>query len=586
MSSTFGMFEAAKSGLSVAMQNINITSHNISNANTKGYTRQRLVTSAKDTGTSTYLIRPLSSTATGQGVEVLDSQQIRSDYLDSQYRELNTGYKYNEYRTQALVYVESLFNSELEEGEGLTGAIENFYGALNTFTSDTTSEENRVSVQQTAQGLAESFNLIYDEIEALWEDQNDSIILAAQNINSIAQKIADLNDTISVYELGGYKANDLRDERNLLLDQLAGYTNFSYSVNEDDPSMLDIRIGDAELVVGRTAGKIEVNCAADEINAVTSQMAAINAEIESAGSSTSEQTAALQELADRLGAYISADATTNPSGGMDISYRGQSLVSGSQAWEVEDAVKADSAEWARLNVNRLTLGGLELSLASGRVTGGELCAHMEMTLSDSGDTPGLPYYMKQLNALARSMAKNINDIHLTGYSYDTDKSTAATTSRNGIYFFAVDRETDVSGAVTAEYYDRITAGNFAVSSDISASVWNIAGSSVRVYSEGITMASGNSEVAQALYDTLGGNKYYDGLNTVVGHLSITLDANRNLLDAREALINSVDTQRTSISGVSIDEETANLIVYQQTYKACSRVISTIDEMLDVLMNML
>jgi flagellar hook-associated protein 1 FlgK len=579
------MFETAKTGLSVAMQNINVTSHNISNANTKGYTRQRLVTSAKEIDSATYLIRPLAVTAIGQGVEVLDTQQIRSDYLDSQYRDLNTGYGYNEYRSQALEYIETLFNAELEKGEGLTGAIESFYSSLNTFTSDTTSEENRVAVQQTAEVLTESFNLIYNEMEALWEDQNDSIALAAENINAIAKKLAGLNDTISVYEVGGYKANDLRDERNLIIDELAKYINFDYSVNEDDPSMIDISIGGVDLVNGRLAGKIEISCAADSINSLTSQIADINADIESAGTATSEQLINLQDLTTKLGSYITADTVTNSSGGYDVTYKGISLVKGSQASEVEDAVSASPAEWARLNVNTLTLNGSELSIESGRVTGGEVYAHMEMVLSDSRDEPGLPYYMEQLNTLARNIAKDINDIHLKGYSYDTDDSAAVTTSKTGIYFFDVDKETDGSGAVTAEYYDRLTAGSFSVSSDITDSVWNIAASSGQVNSDGKTLNSGNSETAQSLYETLADNNYYDSLNAIVGHLAISLDTSQNMLDAKQSLINSIDTQRTSISGVSIDEEASNLIIYQQTYKACSRVMSTIDEMLDTLLSM-
>ncbi len=584
MSSTFGIFEAAKSGLSVAMQNLNITSHNIANANTEGYTRQRLITSAKETGASTYLIRPLSIENIGQGVEVLSAQQVRVDYLDTQYRKLNTGYSYYEYRTQALDYMEGMFNAELEDGEGLTGAIENFYGALKDFVSDTTSQDKRVVVQQTAEGLTESFNLIYSEMESLWEDQNNSIGLTADNINNIAKKIADLNQAITAYERGGYAANDLRDERNLLLDKLSGYVNITYSTNAGNSSMVDVKVGGVDLVVGNIANKIEASCDADIIDNITAQIANINAAIESAGSATTAQLDELASLADQLDDYIMIGISTNASGGMDIAYNGLSLVAGSNASSIRDAEKAEPGQWAQICAKKLTLNGDELSIKAGTITGGELYAHMEMVLSTSEATPGVPYYMNQLNSLARDIAKSINDIHLTGYSYDTDKSAASTTSKNGIYFFNVETEKDASGNVTAEYYDRLTAGTFSVSSDILSSVWNIAGSSERVYSDGVTMSSGNSVVAQALFDTLNTNAFYDDLNTVVDHLAVTLDNSRSLLDTRETLLNNADTQRTAISGVSTDEEATNLIVYQQTYKACSRVISAIDDMLEALLN--
>ncbi len=72
------------------------------------------------------------------------------------------------------------------------------------------------------------------------------------------------------------------------------------------------------------------------------------------------------------------------------------------------------------------------------------------------------------------------------------------------------------------------------------------------------MASGNSNIAQSLYDTLTNNDYYDSLNSIVGHLAISSDTSRNLLDAKETLLNNVDTQRASISGVSRDEEQLTL----------------------------
>jgi flagellar hook-associated protein 1 FlgK len=98
------------------------------------------------------------------------------------------------------------------------------------------------------------------------------------------------------------------------------------------------------------------------------------------------------------------------------------------------------------------------------------------------------------------------------------------------------------------------------------------------------MAAGNSEVAASLYADLAESGYYGDLNSIVGHLAIALDTSKSLLDTKESLLNSVDTQRTSVSGVSVDEETTNLIVYQQSYNACARVISAIDEMLDTLIN--
>ena len=114
MSTLFGSFEAAKSGLSVSLLQLNVTEQNIANANTKGYTRQRAITSAIEPNSPNYLIAPRHGSLVGQGVEVIGVTQIRSDYLDAQYRKLNTDFHTNESIDQALTYLNGAFN-ELDE---------------------------------------------------------------------------------------------------------------------------------------------------------------------------------------------------------------------------------------------------------------------------------------------------------------------------------------------------------------------------------------------------------------------------------------------------------------------------------------
>ncbi len=153
----------------------------------------------------------MSTADVGRGVEVTNIQQIRSLYLDDQYRDLNSDYNYSEYRAQALTYLEGLLGTD--EDSDLTAAIENFYSALNDMTEDASSESYRTAVQQQALAMTETFNLIYGEMTDLWEDQNDSINVNADEINSLADQISELNKAIAQYERTGMTANDLRDER-------------------------------------------------------------------------------------------------------------------------------------------------------------------------------------------------------------------------------------------------------------------------------------------------------------------------------------------------------------------------------------
>ncbi|NCB50710.1 MAG: flagellar hook-associated protein FlgK [Clostridia bacterium] len=584
MSSTFGILETAKSGLSAAMQNLNITGHNIANANTEGYTRQRLTTSAVDPSNSSYLVAQVDTADVGSGVEVLGVQQIRSSYLDDQYRALNAGYNYSEYRTQSLAYLEGLFD-ETDDESGLTTAIENFYSALNTLTEDASSEEYRTNVQQQALALTESFNIVYEEMNDLWADQNDAIAANADGINSLAEQISEMNKAIAQYERTGETANDLRDELNLLLDELSGVVNMTYSVNTNNSSMVDIQIGGLSLVNGTTVNEIEADSASNhitEIDALTTQIASINDDIalSGTGTATAAQLADIQAYLTDLSQYIdissSSDATT---GITDVTFNGVSLVSGSDFTSIEDAAATDLTAWVGLYRNNLALDGGELSIDAGTVTSGELYAHIEMIEGSEAGVAGIPYYMSQLNELAQTIAQNVNTIHSKGYTYPQDGASSVT----DINFFDVDMIPDGSGGYSGDY-SKITAGNLSLSDEVLESVYNIAAAGAEVDLSAASTETGDNTIASELLEDLDDSGYYGMLNSIVGHLATTKYSSTSILDTKESLLESIDTQRESVAGVSTDEETTNLIIYQQTYTACARVITAIDEMIETLVS--
>ena len=574
MGSTFGMFETAKSGLSVSMENLKITGHNISNANTVGYTRQRLVTSAKETGYAYRLIHPTEDNTVGQGVEVLEVQQLRSSYLDQQYRNLSTSYNYSESRTQALTYLEGLFNGENEDG-GLTSSMEKYFEAMNSFSKDTSSKEYRTNVQQQAIGLTENFKNVYQEMVSLWNDQNTNLSTTSQKINSIAEKISVLNDSISSYERTGEKANDLNDERNLLLDELSGYVNITYENNATNSSMIDVKIGGADLVSGIKANAIQISTVesdAANINTLTAGIATLNQQIAADPTNASVPTWKAQIVTDTnsLKSYAEVKVSANADNPdlTDITYSGFSLVSGTKSSPVEGLVS--------FKRNNLTLGTTQISIDAGTLTGGKLYSNMEMISQDSASSAGIPYYINQLDSLVRNIATDINTIHKTGYTYPTDTSTSV----QGLNFFKVPQ----SGTPAADDYSLLNAGNFSITDEVLNSIYNIAGSSTVVNLATNPTETGNGEQASLMYKAATANDYSGSINSIVGHLAITLNTSKSVLDTKESLINSVDTQRTSISGVSVDEETTNLIVFQQAYSACARTITTIDEMLDTLIS--
>ena len=575
MSSTFSGLEIAKSGLSVAMQNLSVTEQNIANANTVGYSRQRLNQAAKSLSSSAYLISPIFTQRVGDGVEATGVQQIRSSYLDQQFRNLNTNFSYNSSKNQTLTYLDGLLNETNEDG-GLKTAIGNFFSALNTFSSDTSSKENRTNVQQQALGMTESFNNVYEEMQSLWNDQNSNIETLSDEINSTAQKIAELNDSISKSAQTGSSANELNDERNQLLDKLSGYVNITYSANAANSNMVDVQIGGADLITGNTVNKISVDTASahsTDIDNLTQQVALLNTP------PAATNATALSTLAGQLNAIPNIKATVNPDSSVSVTMGGASLVNGTTQTTVSAAANSSLDAGIALNVKSLKLDGTTLSIADGNITGGQLYASMEMVSSSSASASGIPYYMSKLNDLVQEIAKNLNTYNESGYTYPDGTNP----STQGVDLFQVPTTTG-SGGTTVKDYSKITAGNFSISAALLNSVYSVAGSSSQISLTAGNTEAGNNTIALQMYKDLVNSGYNDSINSVVGNLAIASDTSKNIMNTQKSLVDSVDTQRTSTSGVSLDEESSNLIMYQQSYNACSRVVSAINDMLDNLIN--
>jgi flagellar hook-associated protein 1 FlgK len=225
--------------------------------------------------------------------------------------------------------------------------------------------------------------------------------------------------------------------------------------------------------------------------------------------------------------------------------------------------------------------------------GGELKAHMELRDNSGRDTPGIPFFISQLNTLARALVRMVNDIHREGFSHP-----ASGTSTYGINFF---QEPD-------DLMD-VTAGNIKLDQRILDDVYNIAASDREIVlapptvdpsdPEGSNkLQEGNQNNARKIYDLLSQTDLIldpDGLNVPIGgfnsfmtgiimDVAITLEHSKTNSENQRADLLAVDNQRTSISGVSLDEEMTNLIRYQHSYNGASRVITTMDEILEVLIN--
>lgn len=484
MRSTFHGLEVSKRGLFAQQSALNTTGHNISNANTEGYSRQRA--NMKTTTGIPYpgLNASKEPGLLGTGVTVTDLQRIRDEFLDVQYRNENKRNGYWEDRLDAIKKIEGIMTEPSETG--LQKVMDQMWQAWQDLSKDPTSPSARAVVRERANAVAETFAGLYGHLQEVQRDLDNVVSVKALEVNSLAQQISDLNKQIGDVVPHGYVPNDLYDQRDVLIDRLSKLT--EVKVSDAGSGMVNVTIEGRELVNGR-----------------------------------------------------------NP---------------------VQMAVTKDVAT----GFNKITLGGADFI-----PTQGGLAANVE-----SRDQL-VSNMMKRLDILAANLTKEINDLHRTGLSLNDIKNGG---SPSGIPFF-IDAEKGGSIYPTS-------AGKIVLNPAIVASLDAIAAAQPET---GVTPA-GNNKNALAIaavkfkvinkgtgpLDFSESSSLDDYYRYTIGELGVFgQEAERNAKNA-EATVGMVEKQRQSVSGVSIDDEMAEMVKYQHAYNAAARAMTSVDEMLDKIIN--
>ncbi|HOT51312.1 MAG TPA: flagellar hook-associated protein FlgK, partial [Candidatus Hydrogenedentes bacterium] len=239
MGTLFSTLDIARSGLQVAQVQMDVAGHNVANVNKEGYSRQRVDLVSPTPVTQSY-------GAIGRGVQVKLIERLRETFLDTVYRNEAGNLGASNIRAPYFDRIQDLFNEPGDQGFGSN--ITAFFDSLNDFANNVEEVAVRMSVVNQAETLAASFNQLARQIYALRTNANEEVVNTVPDINSLARQIAALNVTIRNSEAAGVKANDLRDERDLLLDRLAGTVNIQF--RERDNGQIDVLIGGESFIDG------------------------------------------------------------------------------------------------------------------------------------------------------------------------------------------------------------------------------------------------------------------------------------------------------------------------------------------------
>ncbi len=563
MGNLFSTLDIARSALQAAQVQIDVSGHNIANVNKEGYSRQRVTLTARSPESRTF-------GELGRGVQVSDIARLREEFLDTVYRQQEQGLGSAETRASYFSRIEDLFQEPGTSGFGTR--LSEFFNSLNDFANSVEEQPVRMSVITEAQSLATSFNQITQQVYALRSNANEEVRNAVPEINSFASRIAALNVSIRKEELGGHKANDLRDERDLELDQLAKLINISYRERED--GQVDVFVSGDILVTGEDARQLvaqqDPNIDPQRSDLLAVRFADNGTDVDirdgSLFGAITARDSDLAHVATRLDQIASAiirevNAIHSTGNGLDNL---SGTIAGSNA--VDDPAAALSAAGLPFDV---TSGSFDVVVydASGAAT--------QTTVTITGATT--------LNDLVASL----NAIPNFSASVGSDNTLRLGATGTNTFSFA----NDASGALTALGINGLFTGHDAATMAVNSDIADNPRLLTSGYSTDV-LNTGDNTAAIALASVRNKMVFDGGTATIqnfyestVVRVGVDARANSQTLEVQNAFVNDFQNRRLAASGVSIDEEVTFMLQYQRGYEAAARVITIVDRMLDALLGM-
>ncbi len=587
---SFFEFNVARSALFTAQANLQVTGHNIANAGTKGYSRQYGVTVTNDP------MRGNGSGMYGTGSRVTTVERIRSQFLDEKYWSQNS--VLNQYSTKK-TYMEQLERTFVtSDADGIKNTILEQMQELESVFSDLATNANdltfRNNVLSSSQALSTVITKIGNDLTQQQQTVNQEIVLVVNKINTIADSIGRLSKQIQTAEFRGDTANDLRDQRELLIDELSGYVNVTVQerqtnpeYNENDPYSpapnyeMTIMIDGQLLVKGDYVNNLELINRDDYVPPLK------------------------RNPSDGPGLY-------------DIQFAGSETKFNMYSNTLTGSLKGLIDMRDGNNSRGLTLAqDPPLQDANGEY----------YAVNDYGDEfyrstefKGIPHYLDRLNELTRIFAQAMNEGtdhngnqmdgvigHVNGYDLEGNTGRFFYTMYDdagdeitNIYDADVkiwDNSTTPSTLVSKKYSDLTQAekqslykntdwNSFNLSSEIKDDPMLLATSSTYGTGESDNKVSLGFSSLMDDPNLFASGKLTDFVIGITSEAAISAKQVNKFEESYSDIVILADNQRLAVSGVSLDEEGVNMVKYQQMYQAAARMITIMDSIYDITINQL
>jgi flagellar hook-associated protein 1 FlgK len=453
MASSFGGINTALTSLYAQRRALDVAGQNIANANTEGYTRQRVNMQSQVGSISAAMYA--KTDGLGTGVAITDVSRMRDEYLENRGR--------TEHSNSAYLTAQSASYSSIEDAfaEPNSTALQAQLGQMWDSWSDVANNPKdaaaRSALIEQSSTVADQLNDLHDSLAGQWRNSRTELSAYANEVNTTAATVAQLNDSIVKAKSTGLTVNELEDRRDVTVMHLAELTGATASARAN--GAVDVFIGNSTIVSEFTARTVQVT-----------------------------------------GAQRLEDQGADP---MVLRWA-----------DTQQTVQA----------------------------GGRMGA-----MADTMTTV-IPGISAALDGMAKKLADSVNALHAAGFSAD------GTTGEN---FFSGDSAATIKVAITGP--DKVAYA--------------------------ATTATLDHSVADAMADlgssATGADADY---RAMIGQLGVAANASTRRNDIQTNVTEQADADRESTSGVNLDEEMTNLLTYQRGYEAASRVLTTIDSMLDQLIN--
>ena len=618
MSGLFDTFTIAKRGLAVQQSNINTNAHNMANAKTEGYSRQRSVTETTRAfgGNDKYAIG--SAGQVGTGAEVTNIMRIRDTFIDYQMRNENGKLGNYEVQSKFLSQVDDVF------GEPSTNGIQNlfseFYAAFGEVAKTPEKSSSRTVAIQKADSLANALNQTYSSLQKKITDAQDLLQQNVLDVNSMLNQINSYNEEIKSVSSVAMSPNDLMDKRDNLLDKLSHM--FGITVSRDEKNTINLKM-DGFPKSGDSINNLVNSDPTDQKYTRFSYLKGVNVKTTDASGLITKIEVEYYPLGDSKAATKKVEVTGTDLADLKKSLeQNRVLVADKDGnvgeYDASGNFTAFSATTTDVKFEKSALKIYEydsnVNNVDPKAIKGEIAGNQSVQNMVKG-------YMDELDKVAKCLAYSVNAIQ-TGNDGTTQYANLPTIANNLVF---VNSDTVSLGINNSD--DGISAKNISVNVDIIKDVFKL-----NCAKENGTGEKENSR-AQAIVDlstikidisnidislvdtrkkffsgvTVGGvtqtfgvssdgisvkgnssgkemSSYYKDMISALG--TKEQEAKSMVNKQTEDTIYNLQQQRMQDSGVSLDEEMSDLVQFQHAYQANAKMIATIDELLDVVINQL